>query len=208
MGTFPIPVPPQTVTLWPDGSTLSSTALTDNVASQVIQAVTSQALGITIAPQEKVRVAWQVQGQPFEDVNTDICYVFMVERGGLYDEQRNETRSVQSSTQVLLTQTYTRIWECSWHFYGPNSFDNARLVRSAMFTDYFRFQLQSFNLFAVVPFDAPIRIPEVINGQWFNRSDMRGRFYEQVTETRAVNAVASVEIVLNDESGTLADFEV
>ncbi len=210
MSTFPIPVPSPTVTNWPDGSVLSSTALTDGVASQVLQAMTAQALGITGTPnqQQKVRVAWQVQGQPFENVNTDICYVFMVERGGLYDQQRNEIPGTQTTTQIQLIQTYTRIWECRWHFYGPNSFDNARLVRSAIFTDYFRWQLQPFGLFAVAPFDVPLRVPEVINGQWFNRSDMRGLFYEQVTETRSVNIVASAEIVVNDASGTVADFEV
>ena len=210
MSSFPIPVPAPTVTTWPDGSTLSSTALTDGVASQVIQALTALALGIQGASnqQSQVRVAWQGQGQPFEDINTDICYVAMVERGGLYDEMRSQLPGSQTSTQIDLVQYYTRVWECTWTFYGPNSFDRARLVRSSMFTDYFRWQLIPFNLFAVAPFDRPLRIPELINKQWFNRSHMVGRFYEQVTETRAVNIVASVEVVVNDANGTLADFEV
>lgn len=210
MSTFPIPVPAPTVTNWPDGSSLSSTALTDGVASQVLQALTALALGITgvVNQQSQVRVAWQVQGQPFEDVNTDICYVFMVERGGEYDRQRSELPGTQTSTQIQLVQYYTRIWECRWMFYGPSSFDHARLVRSSIFTDWFRWQLQPFGLYAVAPFDSPVRIPDVVNGQWFNRSDMRGMFYEQVQEIRSVNIVASTEIVVNDASGTLADFEV
>lgn len=93
-------------------------------------------------------------------------------------------------------------------FYGPNSFDHARLMRSAIFTDYFRWQLRPFSMYPVAPFDNPLRVPEVINGQWFNRSDMRGLIYEQVTETRTVNLVASVPVVVNDANGTLADIEV
>lgn len=210
MSAFPIPVPSPTVTTWPDGSMLSSTALSDGVASQVMQALTAQALGITgtMNQQSQVRVAWQTQGQPFEDVSTDICYIFMIERGGEYDRQRNELFGTQTATQIPLIQTYTRIWECRWMFYGPNSFDHARLMRSAIFTDYFRWQLRPFSMYPVAPFDNPLRVPEVINGQWFNRSDMRGLIYEQVTETRTVNLVASVPVVVNDANGTLADIEV
>ena len=210
MSSFPIPVPSPVVTNWPDGSSLSSTALSAGVASQVMQALTALALGITGAPnqQEQVRVAWQVQGQPFQDVTTDICYVFLTERGGDYDRMRSEVRGKQSGTTIPLVQYYTRIWECRWMFYGPNSFDHARLVRSSIFTDYFRWQLQPFSLYAVAPFDAPARIPEVVNGQWFDRSDMRGLLYEQVAETRSVNSVASVPVVVNDSGGNLAEFEV
>lgn len=207
MATFPIPVPPLTATTWPQG-VLSSTALAPSVVSSVFQALTGQILGVEPSLfGYAVRIAWQTQGQPFQNVGDDICYVECVETSGSVDGIHNKTYGGAGSN-LAYTDLYTRIWTCRWVFYGPNSFDRARLIRTGLFNDRFRYALRPFSLYPVVPGNPPVRVPEIINGQWFERADFECDVYESVTETLSESAVASVSVNVNDDGGTIATIEV
>jgi len=173
-----------------------------------MQAVTLTMLSLPATAFDQVRVGWQPLGQPFAPPTTDVCYV----RGLTVDDDYNRVRDFAlantSPTALQITVTYTRIWEFFWNLYGPNSFDWARRVRSGLFYPTTHDALAALNLYLVSELAEPRRLPEVQDGQWWERVDFSARFNEAVTEYATVPSVASVEVLLNTAAGVVADFTV
>jgi hypothetical protein len=177
-----------------------------------MQQLTCGAIGINPPNYAIVRDSWPVQGQPFTQLpNQDACYVSCVTADSEYSHIRDTALSGAGTTDNPLTQTwvYTRQWRVSWVFYGPNCVDNARAVNSAfIFMDYFADVLSLQNLFPVSDPPEPTRVPEVFNGQWWNRADFYVDVYEQITETIQPGIVTSVEVKVYNANGQVADITV
>ena len=120
----------------------------------------------------------------------------------------NITAIGSTATSIGERQAYTRSWTVHWTLYGPNSTDQARALRSALYQQYFAWQLQKAQLFPVSDFEEPIRVPEVSDGQWYERVDFECIMYEFVVETISDQTVLSVEVKLNNQTGQVADFTV
>jgi hypothetical protein len=114
----------------------------------------------------------------------------------------------QNPALVPRTSNYTRVWRIGWSFYGPQSVDQARVLKSALFEDYFCGQLALSQLFPVSDYPEAVRLPEFIVGQWFERVDLYAEMYEFVTEQSGVPAVSNVEVQVQDQSGRESDFTV
>jgi len=163
------------------------------------------ALGVNPPDLSLVRVDWQQEGQPFSPATVDVAYIAVTLADDTYAKIRNQT---QSGSPVTTTTQYTRVWNVQWVLYGPNAVDRARLIHSATFLDYFNDLLNLQQLFPVSDPATPTRVPEKINGQWYNRSDFSIHMNENVIETIQDGAVQSVEVLVNDSSGQVADFTV
>jgi hypothetical protein len=154
-----------------------------------------------------VRIGWQQQGQPFCQVNEDVIALRCYE----VDDEYNRIRDNPYLNQPTFTEVwnYTRVWEGYWTIYGPNSFDNARLIRSSLFRQYIHDQFASAELYWIPSPAAPMRIPELQDGQWWERVDFKARFNEFVTEAYPSQSVISSEVVLYDNYGNeIADIQV
>ena len=189
-----------TTTTYPNGQTLTSTALTIQQINILIQTLTCGMLGINPVDPSQVRVDWQPQGQP--DValpSDDSCYISCVLQDTPYSRVRDRSYAgIDVSTE---TWVYTRGWRIAWEAYGPSAFDRMRQVHSALFIDYFNDQLAlQGNLYPVLDPAEPTRMPTNHNAQWYDRSDFRIEMYEQVTETIQYPVVASLEIKVYDGS--------
>lgn len=181
-----------------------------------MQIMTLSVLGLGPTAFAQVRVGWQRQGQPAWTVDEDVVILNAVED----DDAYNRTRDVQYEITELnppggLTQvtTYTRVWRVMWTFYGPNSFDRARQLRSGLFLQAPHDSLALSNLYLVTDVSAMQRVPELFEQQWWERVDFSCQFNEAVTEIPIVNAVKSVEVTVDDavssEVGTpLADVTI
>ena len=53
-----------------------------------------------------------------------------------------------------------------------------------------------------------VRVPEEINGQWFERADLEIEMYEEVTETIDRQTVLSVEVILVEPQGQIGNFTI
>ncbi len=194
---------------YPDGNILTSTALTLGQINALMQPLTLGMLGQPVDPNSGlVRMEWPSEGAPFASRIEDVCYLRCVPKEDPYNRIRD--RAVASSQDTTLTEqwTYTRAWAVRWCLYGPNSLDFARAVRSALYQDYFTGQLSLSQLFPVSDFQEPTRAPELINGQWFERVDFEVTMYEFITETINRQAVATVEVILENSAGKIADITV
>lgn len=146
-----------------------------------------------------VRIGWEQQGQPFQQISEDVVYLRCYE----IDTQYNRVRDLSYQNSPVFTEkwNYTRAWETCWTIYGPNSFDNSRLVRSSLFLQGIRDQFAAAQLYWVSDPAAPVRVPELMDSQWWERVDFKARFYEFVTESNNPNYVESVEVNLYDNFG-------
>lgn len=195
-------------TTFPNGQTLTSTALTVQQINAVIQPLTCGALGVNPPDYAQVRIDWQSQGQPFIDLpNKDICFLSCIPQDVEYSRVRDQALS--GTGPVTETWTYTRGWRVAWTLYGPNSTDRARALHSAMvFMDYFATQLELSNLYVVPDTAEPVRVPEQFNAQWYERVDFHVLMYEAITETIQDTVVTSVETIVNTNVGQVADIVV
>lgn len=199
---------PTSVT-YPSGQTLTSTALNIQQTNIFMQAQTCGMLGIVPVDVSKVRVDWQQQGQPDVALPTqDSCYIICVTEDVQYSRVRDRTFADGGAGVAAETWVYTRGWRMSWDTYGPNSFDRARQIHTALFQDYFNDQFATLNLYPVLEPSEPVRVPEFHNAQWYDHSSFSCVFYEQVTETIHSPAVTSVEIKVYDQDGLVADLPI
>jgi hypothetical protein len=88
-----------------------------------------------------------------------------------------------------------------------------RLVKSALFLDYFNDALNASNLYPLPDPPEPTYTPENIDAEWWARADFHVDLYEAVTEvltTPVGGYVKSVEVKVYDESPAdpAADFTV
>lgn len=175
--------------------------LTPKQVDGVMQSVTLALLGLPDNAYGKVRVGWQQQGQPTGTIDEDVAYVRCSED----DDEINRTRDVEyqdvSPTTVAELSTYHRVWRVMWTLYGPNSFDNARKLRSGLYTQVTHdiFAVRNVALYTVMDLEAPRRVPEFVSGQWWERVDFECQFNELTTERVDVNAVASTEVLVYTE---------
>lgn len=196
-------------TTYPNGQSLQSSALTVSQINILLQALTCGMVGVNPPDPSQVRVDWPTEGQPVTDSPVeDVCYLRAVIEDDPYDKLRDQVSSggsllPPSPTPVTYTWTYTRVWSVSWIFYGPNSLDRATALRSALFMDYFADQLSLSNLFPNPDNQAPTRVPENLNAQWWERSDFSCQMNEFVTETITVPAVVSVPVTVQSEDLTV-----
>ena len=192
---------------YPDGSTLTSSALTIAQINAIIQPATLGMLGMGgDSTSAAVRIEWPTQGAPFQQVGDDVCYIRCVTRDDPYNRIRDRANLAAEDPNLEEQWNYTRAWEIHWTLYGPNSTDNARAIRSALYQDYFTDSLSESQLFPISSYEEPIRAPELIDGQWFERVDFGAEMYEFVTETILRQTVVSVETILEGNAGELADF--
>ena len=155
-------------------------------------------------PYSDVRIGWQTGGQPGWKIDEDKAFV----RAVPIDDEYNRTRDIKYATNdiasVKQSTTYHRVWQVFWTFYGPNSLDQARKVRSGLLNG----SIQIGNLKLIPDIAEPIRAPENYEGQWWERVDMDATFNELVTEDLTVPTVAFSEIIIETENGIVADFNV
>lgn len=197
-------------TTYPNGQVLTSTALPPGALNELLQTLTCQMLGIdpTVDPlaYSKVRIDWPTQGQPAWGISDDICFLQVTEEDDKYNRIRDSKYLVTDSITFSKTGTYTRVWKVSWALYGPNGFDNARLLKSGLFSvDFVHDSLAASNLYLVSDIPATTRNPEKFQGQWWERCDLMVRLNEQITETLNIPAISTVEVKLYTEAGLAAD---
>jgi hypothetical protein len=186
-----------TSTTYPNGQVLVSSALTTAQVNILLQNLTCGMIGINPPDVSQVRIDWPTQGQPFADVGTDVCYLACTPQDVDYSRIRNVQLSQTNNPTVLTeTWTYTKGWKIAWVFYGPNSEDRARQVRSAMFMEYFNDALNVSNLFPVPDPQEIVRLPQLINAEWWERADFSIVMYEAVTETIQDGVVTHLDVTV------------
>lgn len=185
--------------------------LVPNQVEAAMQKLTVALLGLTgTAADSSVRIGWATSGQPDALITEDVTFVRCIE----VDDPINRTRDVLTITNDTITvgqlTTHVRVWQTFWEISGPNSFDNARKIKSGMFTQALHdtFAALGLSLYLVTDLESPQRVPIFRDGQWWERVDFDARFNELVYENVIVPVVASAEVIVETSIGIVADVTV
>ena len=133
-------------------------------------------LSITGLAPENVNFPYQPDSAPFNEQATNAVYLYLTQIDSPTDKATYTALTPNTPTAGTSTQYYTRIIQCKWTLYGPSSFDLADAIRNAMMTEAVRESLAVQGVFPIVGIQAPTRMPEQINMQWWERSDLKINF--------------------------------
>ena len=195
-----------------NGLTLTSTANTPPSMETLFQNITAQIFGydttqpVPIAnnstnPYWAVRVAWQTQGQPAYEIGEDVCIIRATADDHPFSQCRDMVYNPNDYQSLNQLMSYTQVWRMHWCHYGPNCFDRCRLLISAMSLDWVHDWLAPYSIYAVTEWHRPVYVPELFEGQWWQRADVELQFNELVIENIVVPSAASVNITLVKENG-------
>ncbi len=178
--------------------------LNNDAVNELLQTTTITVLGLDLDPAKyaKVRVGWQKRGAPGWKIDEDVVIVRATEEDDdRVNRQRDEDFSTVDPATLLSTQSYIRVWRCFWTVYGPNALDNGRKIRSALFQQIFHDIYAKGGLYPVMDIAAPTRVPELFQGQWWERVDFACLMNEGVVETSDVSSIASAEVIVEKGEG-------
>lgn len=141
----------------------------------------------------RVRTTWPTSGAPAWKIDEDICFLSITQRDDLINRQRNVwIEEVEGQLKRIIE--YTRVMNCAYILYGPNSYDYAELLQHSLFLPEYREMLNNNYLYLIPDVSAPIRAPELYNGRWWERSDFGVNFNLHVRREQLVNSIEDIEI--------------
>ena len=176
---------------------MADTVLTLEEIENIFQLMTAQILGLNV--NSGVRIAWPPEGAPSWKRTESVAFIRVTLADDPICQQREK---VYTNNAVNLDQAlnYTLTPQIQFTVYGPNSFDNAELLRHALFLPENYATLSANNLYLITNVPIPIRAPELFNGQWWDRSDLTVNFNQAVTRRSTVEVITSVTAIVNEGS--------
>ncbi len=183
---------------------MADTILTRQQIEDLFWTLTCQLLGLdptNLTNASAVRIAWPTDGAPAWAISDDVVFLRVTPGGGPIIQQRDMTYAEGTVETANVTTSYTRVWDASWIVYGPNSSENADLIRSGLYG----VDLSANNLYLVLDLPNPQRAPELFDGRWWERSDFAAQFNELVQRQGTVPTISGVNIQIETEGGVTED---
>lgn len=157
-------------------------------------------------PYYLVRIAWQ--NAPSAKYGEDVCHIRATEWDSPYNRQRHIVVQALDDVSVNIQTSYTRVLDIGFVLYGPRAYDNASKLRDAIFYQPNKLAAAEQNIYLIPDIPAPRRIPELFQGQWWERADLSIRFNNLVVRNFAVPAIEAVNIIVNDHNGIIRTIEM
>lgn len=164
------------------------------------QSIISEMLGLDMTldvNQDKVRIAWPTSGNPSWEITDDVVFLRITPVDDKQARQLNIAYTPNTTDDVLDKSVgYTRVHKIDITLYGPNSFDNADVIRHLIFSYDYMLKFRAKNLFLITDVPMPQRLPELWNGQWWERTDFTITFNESVIRYTQTPYIESADVVL------------
>lgn len=170
-----------------------------NEIEEIFWSITMLMLGLNPDSEDekeisKVRTTWPTDGAPSWKINEDVCFLSITQRDDLINRQRNVRYEEESEEQLKRIMEYTRVVNCSYILYGPNSYDHAELLQDSLFLPEYKEMFNKNYLYLIPDIAAPTRAPELYNGRWWERSDFEVNFNLYVRREQVVDYIEDIEI--------------
>jgi len=161
--------------------------------------ITCEMLEIDLSKEEnqsKVRIAWPTDGAPAWSIDEDVAYLRITPQDDKMARQQNIIYNPHEQDKAYAKKQtgYTRVHKINWTLYGPNSYDNADVIRHLIFDYDYMEKFKTKNLFLITDVPMPVRVPELYNGQWWERTDFSATFNEAVIRENKVPYIKSADI--------------
>lgn len=178
---------------------VQDTVLTLRQIEDIFATETCKMLGIDPDLPEnkgKVRLTWPTKGAPGWKIDEDVVFIRVTPEDDKIARHQDILYKDVSNDYVLKEVGYTRVHKVDWTLYGPNSYDNADKIRFKILSqDYFE-DFKKSNLFLITDVSMPTRLPELFNGQWWERTDFTASYNELVVRRSQLNYILGTDIRL------------
>lgn len=149
----------------------------------------------TLQPnQAPVRVEWPTGGAPGWKIDEDVTFIMVNYDDDAITRQVDVTYNPNDANNAYRSVSSTRVLRVNWICYGPNSFDNANNIRNGIFLPDNSDTLSANNLALIFDLPAPVRAPELFNGQWWDRTSFYARFNELIVQSQSVPYLTSPNV--------------
>lgn len=169
-----------------------------NELEEIFWDITMRMLGLNPESEDeeelsKVRTSWPTSGAPGWKIDEDICFISITQRDDLINRQRNISHLERNGQFIRITE-YTKVVNCSYILYGPNSYDRSELLQHSLFLPEYKEMLDKNYLYLIPDIAAPTRAPELYSGRWWERSDFGADFNLYVRREQVVSSIENIEI--------------
>ncbi len=166
----------------------------------LIRKATLEILGLpdNSTTKKRIRMSWPTDGAPSWKINEDVAFIRVYEIDDLYNRQKVTVYSENDSESLTQIEAYTRVIAVDWIMYGPNSFDDADTVRNGLTRNE---TLRNCGMYLVFDRPAPTRIPELFNGQWWERTNLTAYFNLLVSREYIMPTISAAQVILKTEKG-------
>ena len=183
--------------------------LTRNDLERLFYRVTCLCLGVEPADQaaqSRVRISWPVDGgsNPGWSRNENICFLRISPYRDPYTRQRERSYEPQPDGALKETVNYTRCHQVYFICYGPSAMEDADTIRNNILQPDIREHLRTeYVIFPIPHIDEPVRVDELINGEWWGRCDVNVQFYEAASREYVAASLEQIpEIIMVKEDNT------
>ena len=122
---------------YPNGQSLSSSALSPEQMQQVFQMLVIQIFGTSLSPlpppgnpaYDAVRCGYQDDGEPSWEFDKDTCIILGFPQNDAFSRWRDSIIQVNDEASALSPMSYTQVWRIHFTLYGPNAWDRAQFAR-------------------------------------------------------------------------------
>jgi len=167
--------------------------------------VTTQMLGLDPAlpaNASKIRIAWPTDGAPSWKISEDVIFIRIADDDDPINLLRDNSMTVLDEDNANQVTSYTRVVSVYFVCYGPNSFDNAFTIRNNLYRQKYRDLLNTKNIYLIPQIKSPLRRPELLNGQWWERNDLSASFNELVQFNETIPYLKSAAVAIDNSVST------
>ena len=125
----------------------------------------------------------------------DVCFIYELPQDGSYNGFSDISYTLDKSKRDFIeVDEHTDIHALLFVNYGPNAYECTRDIRDGFKRERIREYLKKHHFFVVPPIPAIRRVPELVNGQWWNRVDVTVVFNEYVRREEPIKSIESVTV--------------
>lgn len=149
-----------------------------------------------------VRISWPTEGAPAWKIDQDVAFLRVGEQDDEINIIRDTVLMAKDEDSANQATGQTRVIRVHWLLYGPNSWNNACLIRRRLYDEPYREPLTANQVFLIPRIKTPQRLPELFGGRWWERADVAASFNTLVRYDSTVPYFKSAEITVQSNTNT------
>lgn len=142
-----------------------------------------------------IRIAYQSDGAPAWKHNDTVLFMRLSESDEEWGHYRDNTYETRSN-DVIKESSRTRVWELHLIAYGPDGSQWLNRIKDGIHTQAAKRFYYAMDITAVPSNLAIQRIPELYDGRWWARFDLKLIFYEHYLVEENVKSIEHVNVTI------------
>ena len=157
-------------------------------------------LGIPMEDNKTVRFPWgsntEAGSAPAFSRTANVVTIYALPADDPQNRQRHISYQDDGGDKLTYVDEHTDVHQVQFVCYGPKAFEWSRAIRDGMCWPEVKSIFQQASLYYVPDIPAPVPAPELVEGSWWTRFDVRVAFNEGVRIERlgVIDAIEQVKI--------------